>query len=271
MTLLLDKRRRAMLREMGVRVWQPEESAAAAPAELAINSGAARAHIHWAEGQKQAENTPFEGSGAGLDAAAPAPPASPRPVTSPVVAPKAAAKPAVDAGAGGSAAWRLGTPHTLYTPDPLAPGARWLVLAETPAASLRDEAFDPLAGDAGKLLGNMLRAAQLPAAALALLVPLARLARPDGAAPEEAALTGALAALVAGAQPQVVLIMGRLAAQAALQTAEPLGRLRGQVHRLHGTAAVVTYDAGYLLRNPLDKAKVWDDLRLAMATARDAA
>jgi uracil-DNA glycosylase len=167
------------------------------------------------------------------------------------------------------AVWRLGRPHTLYTPDPLAAGARWLVLAETQAAALRDGQADPLAGEAGKLLGNMLRAAQLPAAALALLVPLARQA---AAGPGEAVpLPDAAAGLIASAQPDVVLIMGRLAAQAVLRTADPLGRLRGQVHRLHGVAAIVTYDAGYLLRNPTDKARAWDDLRLAMATVRGAA
>jgi hypothetical protein len=70
---------------------------------------------------------------------------------------------------------------------------------------------------------------------------------------------------VASAQPDVVLVMGRLAAQALLQSSEPFGKLRGQVHGLHGAQTVVTYDATYLLRNPADKAKAWDDLCLAMS------
>jgi uracil-DNA glycosylase len=36
------------------------------------------------------------------------------------------------------------------------------------------------------------------------------------------------------------------------------------VHQVHGTKTVVTYDAAVLLRSPLDKAKAWEDLCLAL-------
>ena len=61
--------------------------------------------------------------------------------------------------------------------------------------------------------------------------------------------------------------MGRLAAQALLQSTEPLARLRGQIHTLHNAPTIITIDPGYLLRNPLDKAKAWDDLCLALSIA----
>ncbi|UUZ61984.1 DNA polymerase [Polaromonas sp. P1(28)-13] len=141
------------------------------------------------------------------------------------------------------------------------------MLAETPAAALQAEPFHPFEGDAGKLLGNMLRAARLNQAGSVLLAPLARLA---AAGPAAAGLSAALSALVARAQPDVVLVMGRLAAQALLQSSEPLGKLRGQVHSLHGAKTIVTYDANYLLRNPADKARAWDDLCLAMSLAASA-
>jgi DNA polymerase len=48
-----------------------------------------------------------------------------------------------------------------------------------------------------------------------------------------------------------------------------LGRLRGQVHELWGTPALVSYDCVTLLRNPADKAKAWDDLCLALQLARE--
>ena len=92
--------------------------------------------------------------------------------------------------------------------------------------------------------------------------------KPPGRNPEAAGLPAALSALVASAQPDVVLVMGRLAAQALLQSNEPLGKLRGQVHRLHGAKTIVSYDANYLLRNPADKARAWDDLCLAMSLPR---
>ena len=122
-------------------------------------------------------------------------------------------------------------------------------------------AGDVFVGDAGRLLDNMLRAARLPAAGAVFCAPVVRYA----AAPPDAAFSAALAAMIGQCQPDVLLLMGRMASQALLQSTEPLGRLRGQVHALHGVQAVVTYDAPYLLRTWADKAKAWDDLCLAMS------
>ena len=41
------------------------------------------------------------------------------------------------------------------------------------------------------------------------------------------------------------------------------GKLRGTVHQWRGVPLVVTYHPAYLLRQPADKAKAWDDLCLA--------
>ena len=57
--------------------------------------------------------------------------------------------------------------------------------------------------------------------------------------------------------------MGRTAALALLQSAEPLGKLRSQVHSFKGVPVVVTYPPAYLLRNQADKAKAWADLCMA--------
>ncbi len=161
---------------------------------------------------------------------------------------------------GGPAGWRLGQARALYSQAAPGPGARWLVLAEAPAAALE---ADPLQGDAGKLLGNMLRAAGMNRSGAVLLAPLAR----HAAAGATADFSAALADLVASAEPDLVLVMGRLAAQALLPGDQPFGKLRGQVHQLHGTKTVVTYDAPYLLRRPADKARAWEDLCLAMSLA----
>ncbi len=155
----------------------------------------------------------------------------------------------------------MGEAQALYADAAHGEGSRWLVLAETPAAALQRGPFNPFEGEAGKLLDNMLRAARLNKAGVVLLAPLAR----SAAAGLGASLPEALPALVADARPDVVLVMGRLAAQALLQSSEPFGKLRGQVHSLHGAKTVLTYDATYLLRNAADKAKAWDDLCLAMS------
>jgi len=255
MSLNLDKRHRAMLREMGVRVWLPQAPAVAdAAVDMAVAAG-----------------SPPENAAAVLQetrpAAAPAPREAPPPVRTPPPRPMAAppqAEVREPAAANASGAWGMGAAQALYAEAAHAEGARWLVLAETPAAALQRESFGPFEGEAGKLLDNMLRAARLHKAGVVLLAPLVR----GAATGVGAALPEALPALLSSAQPDIVLVMGRLAAQALLQSSEPFGKLRGQVHGLHGTQTVVTYDATYLLRNSSDKAKAWDDLCLAMSRVR---
>jgi DNA polymerase len=51
--------------------------------------------------------------------------------------------------------------------------------------------------------------------------------------------------------------------QSLLGSQEPIGRLRGRVHDYLGVPVVVTYHPAYLLRNPLDKSRSWEDLCLA--------
>lgn len=246
MSLHLDLRQRAMLRDMGVRVWQPAEPVAAALPEpvVATNIEAEKAGSTGATGhfgdKKPADMPPLK----------------------PLV-PAQVPPPAVPA-AGGPSAWQLGDALQLYADAAPAAGARWLVLAETPAGALQAPPFE---GDAGKLLDNMLRAARLQRSGTVLLAPLVR----HAAAGSLAEVQAALAALVARVQPDVLLVMGRLAAQAVLASNAPFGKLRGQVHALHGAKTVVTYDATYLLRSPADKAKAWDDLRLAMRLSVPAA
>ena len=149
--------------------------------------------------------------------------------------------------------------QSLYAETSQPGSARWLVLAETSAAALHTPVFE---GDAGKLLGNMLRAARLDRAGAVLFAPLARQA---AATAQE--LPAALPGLLAHARPDVVLIMGRLAALALLPSGEHFGKLRGKVHTLHGAKTVVTYDAAYLLRKSEHKAGAWSDLCLAMSLA----
>lgn len=64
-------------------------------------------------------------------------------------------------------------------------------------------------------------------------------------------------------QAKIIVAMGESVAQALLNTQGPLEALRGKLHPLSHAQLVVTYDIPHLLNNPLDKAKVWQDLCLA--------
>ena len=138
-------------------------------------------------------------------------------------------------------------------------GAGWLIVTEstTPA--------DPLSGDAGKLLDNMLRAMQLHKHPRVFVAALER--APAGTA-GSASIPEDLAATVAQLQPAMVLVLGHVAARAALGRTEPLGRLRAELHQLAGCPAVVTYDPAFLLRSQDVKAAAWADLCRALATVR---
>ena len=275
MSLALDNRQLAMLREMGVRLWLPPP--AAQPASVAASGASLDATDLIAA---YARNTGAVGTNdlnvSAAAAASPAAQPAPRPTPAPARQIAPAAPDRTPAASTAAPLWQLGDAQQLYadaapSAEGAAAGPRWLLLGETPAASLRKPVFDPLEGDVGRLLGNMLRAAGLHKsgqpgeAGVVLLAPLARLAA-GGVSP--VALSAELAALIAQTRPDVILVLGRLAAQAVLQSSEPLGKLRGQVHTLQGVKTVVTYDAAVLLRSPQDKAKAWEDLCLAMELAQ---
>ena len=266
MSLDLDKRQRAMLREMGIRVWQPLP-AAPVPASPASESAAPASSL--GDGSEAAPVTVAAaarpaGTGTGTGSSSAQPPRA-APVPVPASSPEQVAERPVPGRVGAATAWHVGPVRALHEvgEGQTAPsGPRWLLLMET-----ADEAAltDPLAGDVGRLLANMLHAARLRGTAPVWLVPVART---PGASQTGAVLQGVLNALVAQYQPQVLLLMGRLVAQALLASTEPLGKLRGQVHALADTPTVVSYDVAALLRTPTDKAKAWDDWCLALHTVQ---
>jgi DNA polymerase len=163
----------------------------------------------------------------------------------------------------------LHAPQALYptanpAQTPPALGAGWLIVTEgvSPTA--------PLGGDTGKLLDNMLRAMQLHLHPRVFLTALARpslgaQAAGDPASPDVAQ---ALEHAVHTLQPAMVLVLGHVAARAALGRTEPLGRLRAAPHTLGGRPAVVTYDPAFLLRSQEAKAATWADLCRALALVR---
>lgn len=153
--------------------------------------------------------------------------------------------------------------------------AQWMIIGEAPGEQ-EDRQGEPFVGKAGQLLDNMLRAVGLTRAeagpeqqvyianVLKCRPPMNRNPEPQEVAQCEPFLKRQVE-LVA---PKLILAMGRFAVQSILQTGEPIGRLRGRVHAYQGVPVVVTYHPAYLLRNPADKARSWDDLCLAREVLR---
>jgi len=149
--------------------------------------------------------------------------------------------------------------------------ARWMIVGEAPGEQ-EDLTGEPFVGKSGELLDGMLRALQLtreqdtPARQVYIANTL-KCRPPANRNPEPTELAQCEPFLVRQIeliQPKIILAMGRFAVQALLRTHEPIGRLRGREHRYHGVPLVVTYHPAYLLRNPSDKARAWDDLCLAL-------
>ncbi len=70
-------------------------------------------------------------------------------------------------------------------------------------------------------------------------------------------------ASIADVNARMIVAMGESVAQALLNTQEPLENLRGKLHPIGHMQLLATCDLAHLLNNPLDKAKVWQDLCLA--------
>jgi uracil-DNA glycosylase family 4 len=154
-----------------------------------------------------------------------------------------------------------------------AQSTRWFVAAGASSA-LDEQAGAPLAGDAGKLLDNMLAAVDLKredvyVTNLVKCRPLSANGGDRAPTSEEAAacrpfVERELALTGAG----VVLTLGQIAANGLLGKAlqEPLAGSRGTVHRYREAALVATLHPGELLRRGADKALAWADLCRAKAS-----
>jgi DNA polymerase len=146
----------------------------------------------------------------------------------------------------------------------------WLVVGEAPQEPEEREG-QPFLGDAGTLLDNMLKAVGLARGNKVYLTSLVK-CRPAGngvpSADDLARWEPVLRRQVELLKPRVIVAMGRFTVPALLGTNEPMGKLRGQRHEYAGVPMVVTYHPAYLLRNLSDKGKAWADLCLALEIAR---
>lgn len=262
MSLQLDTRQRAMLEEMGVKVWGPSLPAGAfddAPPSPPRGGEAALA----------AAAAPVARPGAGLA------PSAPGVVRAPAGEIAGMDWDTLEQAVAGCQACGLckSRKNTVFGVGDRQ--ARWLIVGEAPGEN-EDIQGEPFVGQAGVLLDNMLKALGLSragAGAQAVYIANVLKCRPPGnrnPQPEEVLQCESyLRRQVALLRPQVILALGRFAAQSLLQHSVadvatlPLGRLRGEVHRYEGVPVVVSYHPAYLLRAPQDKAKAWADLCLA--------
>ncbi|MEE8379609.1 MAG: uracil-DNA glycosylase [Gammaproteobacteria bacterium] len=144
--------------------------------------------------------------------------------------------------------------------------AQVMVIGEAPGAD-EDHQGEPFVGPDGQLLNNMLLAIGFKREQVYIVNILK--CRPPGdrdPQPEEVSQCESyLQRQIEMVKPKVILAVGRIAAHNLMKVDTPIGEMRGKQYQYAGTPVVVTYHPTYLLHKPSEKAKSWDDLRLALS------
>ncbi len=145
------------------------------------------------------------------------------------------------------------------------PQARLMFVGEAPGEDEDLQGF-PFVGKAGQLLTRMIEAMGLRRDDVYICntvkcrPPNNRNPEPDELASCEPFLKGQLAAV----RPEVIVTLGKFAAQALLRDDTPISRLRGRWRNYEGIPLMPTFHPAYLLRSPGEKGKVWEDLKQVM-------
>jgi len=143
------------------------------------------------------------------------------------------------------------------------PKADVLFIGEAPG---RDEDLkgEPFVGRAGQLLDKILAAIHFKredvyiANILKCRPPNNRDPQPD----EMAVCMPHLKEQIRLIKPKIICALGRISAQALLNTSTPLGKLRRQWHEFEGIPFIVTYHPAALLRFQSYKKDTWADVQM---------
>lgn len=152
--------------------------------------------------------------------------------------------------------------------------AKWLFVVQSLAPS--EQVDQPVNGEEWVLLQAIWRAMKLtPEQVFVTSLTKCRALPGVMASPSEAqACVAYVQRQIALLQPDMVVALGQPVAQALLPSAAQqfaaLGQWRAQLHSYHDADGVtapvaVTYPLPSLLRNPIDKGKLWADMCMAMA------
>jgi DNA polymerase len=146
------------------------------------------------------------------------------------------------------------------------PRARLVFVGEGPG---RDEDLqgEPFVGRAGQLLTEIIARGMRLQRSDVYIANVIKCRPPDNRNPEPdevASCEPFLARQLELIGPEVIVALGKFAAQTLLRTKAPITQLRGRWYDYHGTKLMPTFHPAYLLRNPGDKRLVWEDIQKVM-------
>lgn len=139
--------------------------------------------------------------------------------------------------------------------------AELLVIGEAPG---RDEDLqgEPFVGRAGQLLTAMLKAIDLNREDV-YIANILKCRPPNNRDPEPSEISSCnpyLRQQIELIQPKAIFAVGRVAAQALLNSTNSISSMRGRLHSYEGVPMIASYHPAYLLRKPTEKRKAWQDL-----------
>ncbi|HUM10349.1 MAG TPA: uracil-DNA glycosylase [Myxococcaceae bacterium] len=146
------------------------------------------------------------------------------------------------------------------------PVARLVFVGEGPGAE-EDNQGIPFVGAAGQLLTRMIAAMGYSRDEV-YICNVVKCRPPGNRNPEPDEIQSCqpfLEAQLHAIRPEVIVALGKFAAQTLLRTNTPITRLRGQWRQYVGIPLMPTFHPAYLLRNPAEKKAAWTDLQAVMA------
>jgi uracil-DNA glycosylase len=142
------------------------------------------------------------------------------------------------------------------------PEAELMFVGEAPGAD-EDAQGLPFVGRAGQLLTKIIEAIEMKREDVYICNILK--CRPPGnrnPEPDEiAACDQFLFRQIASVKPKVICALGTFSAQTLLRAKQPISALRGNFFEYRGARLMATFHPAYLLRNPNEKRKVWEDVQ----------
>ncbi len=142
------------------------------------------------------------------------------------------------------------------------PKAELMFVGEAPGSD-EDEQGLPFVGRAGQLLTKIIEAMGMGRDQV-YICNILKCRPPENRNPEPDEIASCepfLFRQVASVKPKVICALGTFGAHTLLKTKEPISRLRGQFLEYRGTKLMATFHPAYLLRNPGEKRKVWEDVQ----------
>jgi uracil-DNA glycosylase family 4 len=143
---------------------------------------------------------------------------------------------------------------------------RLMFIGEAPGAD-EDRLGEPFVGRAGQLLTDMITKGMGLSRDQVYIANVLKCRPPENRTPTIDEANNCFPYLeqqIAIIRPEFLCLLGKVAAQAVLNTTQAIGRLRGKWHRYRGIPTLATYHPSYLLRTPSAKKDAWEDLQILM-------